>query len=183
MNGITRREALGVAAAGVAAAIGTGAATPAASARGATSGMAAPPPTELVNLAQFEEQARLVLAASEFDSIAGGDREPFERLTLHPRLGEPALDMDLTARILGEELYTPIIVGPMGLLGRYHTGAESEAIKGAEASFTLTVLSSQSTQPIGEIAAAASRPFWFNVYASQSDAVDRARAAVAAGAT
>src|SRR5690606_28743885 len=82
-----------------------------------------------------------------------------------------------------EELYTPIVVGPMAQLGRYHAGGEAEAIRGAEASFTLTVLSSRSSLPIGEIASVASGPFWFNVYAVQADAIERARGAVSAGAS
>lgn len=173
-----------MAAAGVVAAVGTGATpAPIPAAAPTSRAAAAPPPTELVNVAQFEEEARSALPPAEFETIAGGDREAFERFTLHPRLGEPTLDMDLTARVLGQALYTPIIVGPMAGLGRYHAGAEVEMIRGAEASFTLTVVSAQSSQSISEIASAASDPFWFNVYSVQTDAVEKVRGAVGAGAT
>ncbi len=183
MKELSRRDALGVAAAGVMAAVGTGAVprqTPEAIRR--RRDVAPPPPTDLVNVLQFEEQARLALDPAIFETIAGGDRDPFERLTLHPRLGLPTLDMDLTVRILGESLYTPILVGPVAQLGRYHAGAEAETIRGAEGSYTLAVVSSQSTLPITEIARTANSPFWFSVYTGEPEAEQRVRAAEAAGA-
>src|SRR4026209_674566 len=54
------------------------------------------PPEELVNLLEFEEEAKKRLAPATFAVIAGGDRALFDRITLRPRQNVPTTDMDLT---------------------------------------------------------------------------------------
>ncbi len=139
------------------------------------------PCEELLNAREFEEQAKLVLPASLYQTIAAGDHEPFDRITFRPRMCQPVLDMDLSVELLGQTLFTPIIVGPMSDQAQYHKEGELATIGGAETAKTLTVVSSRSSVPIDQIAAQAKSPFWYSVYL-EPDARKQAHAAVAAGA-
>src|SRR4051812_22384058 len=86
------------------------------------------PREQLVNVLEYEEQARRTLAAATASFItdktdkAGErvDRQDFDRITLRPRMCVPTLDLDLTVTILGESLYAPIVVGPIADQKRFH---------------------------------------------------------------
>src|SRR6476659_8717029 len=68
------------------------------------------PRDELVNVPEYEEEAKKKLAPATFALIAGGDRAMFDRITLRPRMLSPTLDMDLSQPILGDTHFVPIIV-------------------------------------------------------------------------
>ena len=69
------------------------------------------PVLELVNVPEFEDQARLVLAPARFEAISGGHRTSFDRMTFRQRLMVYAMDLDLTTRLYGYDMFAPIIVG------------------------------------------------------------------------
>ena len=54
------------------------------------------PREELVNILEFEEEAKKKLQPATFALIAGGDRALFDRITLRPRMNIPTTDMDLS---------------------------------------------------------------------------------------
>ena len=132
-----------------------------------------PPVEELVNLLEYEEVAKQVLPAAAFAAIAGSDRTPFDRITMHPRLLVPMLDLDLTVELFGSPHYTPILVGPVSDQRRFHADAELATVRGASAAQATMIAPSGSSVPIAEIAAQAKTPLWFSVYA---DNAARARA-------
>lgn len=140
------------------------------------------PGDELVNTLEFEEQARLVLPAEIHAEIAGGDREPFDRLTFRPRMNTPTLDMDLSVKLLGQTLFTPVLVGPIAQQARYHADGELATASGAAAAHALMVVSNRSSVPFERMAAEADTPLWYGVYAGDEGAGQHARAAAAAGA-
>jgi 4-hydroxymandelate oxidase len=140
-----------------------------------------PPAHELANSLEFEDQARHLLAPELYEAIAGGDREPFNRMTFQVRTNIPTLDMDLTTPLFGEPLFTPIVVGPISDLGLYHPEGELAALRGAEAADTVVVVSSRSSVPFERIARSATGPVWFGVYADR-EGVQQARQAASAGA-
>lgn len=140
------------------------------------------PGDELVNTLEFEEQARLVLPAEVHAEIAGGDREPFNRLTFRPRMNTPTLDMDLSVPLLGQTLFTPVLVGPIAQQARYHAEGELATARGAGEAHALMVVSSHSSVPFERIAAEAATPLWYSVYAGDEGARQQAQAAAAAGA-
>ncbi len=137
------------------------------------------PRTELVNVLEYEEQARLKLAPAVYSLVAGGDRAAFDRITLRPRLLVPTLDMDLSVTLFGDKLFAPIMVGPIGNQRRFHADGELATVKGASAARALTVVSSSSS--IQEIAAQTSTLFWYQVFASDAAAAKQIRDAVKAG--
>ena len=193
---VNRREALGVAASALLAGCAvasdpTGTPLPAVGIgpAGATAGdgpsagreIRRAPGDELVNTMEFEDQARLVLPADVHEKVAGSDREPFNRITLHQQLGTPTLDMDLGVRLFGVDLFTPIVVGPVAHLGSYHAEGETAMVRGAAEAYTGTIVSSRSTVPFERLVGLTPAPLWYDVYAERG-AREQALAAVGAGA-
>src|ERR1700754_1177995 len=68
------------------------------------------PRTELVNVLEYEPQARLVIGAAKLAPVTGSDRTVTDRITLRPRMNIPTDNLDLTSTILGDAHFTPIIV-------------------------------------------------------------------------
>ena len=140
------------------------------------------PMEEIVNILEFEDEAKKKLQPASFALIAGGDRALFDRITLRPRMNIPTTDMDLSVTLFGEEHFTPIIVAPVADQKRFHPEGELATVKGAAAGKALMIVSSRSSVPLAEIAAAAKSSFWYQVYASDSAAKTQAQDAVKAGA-
>ena len=140
------------------------------------------PREEIVNMLEFEDEAKKKLQPATFALIAGGDRALFDRITLRPRMNIPTTDMNLGVTLFGEEHFTPIIVAPVADQKRFHPDGELATAKGAAAGKALLIVSSRSSVPIKDIAAVAKPSFWYQVYASDSAAKTQVQEAVAAGA-
>ena len=140
------------------------------------------PRDELVNLLEFEEEAKKKLPPATFALIAGGDRALFDRITLRPRMNIPTTEMDLSVTLFGEEHFTPLIVAPIADQKRFHPDGEIATAKGAAAGKALMIVSSRSSVPLAEIAAVAKPSFWYQVYASDSAAKAQVQDAIKAGA-
>jgi 4-hydroxymandelate oxidase len=140
------------------------------------------PREELVNILEFEEEAKKKLQPAMFALVAGGDRALFDRITLRPRMNIPTTDMDLTVNLFGEDHFTPIIVAPMADQKRFHPDAELATAKGAAAGKALMIVSSRSSVALADIAAVAKPSFWYQVYASDGAAKTQVQDAVKAGA-
>jgi 4-hydroxymandelate oxidase len=189
-NKVSRRQALGSVSAIVAGTIAgskiangqTPAATPAAQ-RPATDA-ASPrlaPRDELVNVLEYEDEAKKKLAPATYSLIAGGDRAMFDRITLRPRMLVPTLDMDLSQTIFGDTHFTPIIVGPVSDQKRFHPDGEIATAKGSAAAKAFMIVSSHSSVPVDQIAAQ-NKNFWYQVYASDGAAKTQIADAIKAGA-
>jgi 4-hydroxymandelate oxidase len=166
----TRRQAVGVM--GTAAAAGmVGAAIPAqAQNSGGALHMPDPPPRpvprgDLVNVLEYETQARQALGPARIAPIAGSDRTVTDRITLRPRMNIPTRDLDLTSTLLGDAHFTPIIVGPMSDQKRFHPEGEVAMARGASAAKAAMVISSDSSVPLAAIAQAATTPVYLQVTA------------------
>ena len=140
------------------------------------------PREELLNTLEYEEEAKKKLAPATFALIAGGDRALMDRITLRPRMLSPVLDMDLSVNLFGEQHFTPILVAPIADQRRFHAEGELATAKGATAGKAIMVVSSRSSVPLDQIAAAAKPSFWYQVYASDAAAKTQVQDAVKAGA-
>jgi 4-hydroxymandelate oxidase len=137
---------------------------------GAAGAPARRPPLEgLINVLEFEEVAKLVLPPPVYATIAGSDRTAFDRITMHPRLLVPMLDLDLSVDLFGDTHFTPILVGPVSDQRQYHSDAEIATVRGASAAKATVVVSHRSSVPIADVAAQAKTPFWFSVYADGTE--------------
>jgi hypothetical protein len=74
--------------------------------------MPLPPRADLVNVLEYEAPAKAALAPDVFPRIAGGDRTPFDRMTLRHRVMVPARHLDLGVALFGDTIVAPIIAGP-----------------------------------------------------------------------
>ena len=140
------------------------------------------PVDELINAFEFEEVARKRLPETLYDHIAGGagaertlrrNREFFERITFRPRVLVDVSEMDLSLDLFGDKLFAPILVGPSAGHRRVHADAEGATVQGAGAAESAAVISRRSSLPIGEIAAQAQSPAWFQADAESEADVTR----------
>jgi 4-hydroxymandelate oxidase len=136
-----------------------------------------PPPVvvpqgDLVDVLEYEPQARLVLGPAKLAPIYGSDRTVTDRITLRPRMNIPTRDLDLTSTLFGDEHFAPIIVGPIADQKRFHPEGEVAMARGASAAKAAMVISSDSSVPLAQIAAAATTPVWLQVYAGSPKVKD-----------
>ena len=143
----------------------------------ATLAVTIPPPVlvprgDLVNVLEYETQARLVLGPAKVAPILGSDRTITDRITLRPRMNIPTRELDLTSTLFGDQHFTPIIVGPMADQKRFHPEGEVATARGASAAKAAMVVSSDSSMPLAAIAQAATTPLWLQVYAGSPKVKD-----------
>jgi len=122
------------------------------------------PRTDLVNVLEYESQARLVLGPATVAPIVGSDRTVTDRITLRPRMNIPTRDLDLTSTLFGDQHFTPIIVGPIADQRRFHPDGEVATARGASAAKAAMVVSSDASLPLATIAQATTTPLWLQVY-------------------
>ena len=169
----SRRQAIGVMGTTVSAGM-MGAAMPA---LGAPLRVPTPPPalvpqTDLVDVLEYEPQARLVLGPAKMAPILGSDRTVTDRITLRPRMNIPTRDLDLTSTLFGDAHFTPIIVAPVADQKRFHADGEVATARGASAAKAAMVVSSDSSVALATIAQAATTPLYLQVYANNSKIKD-----------
>lgn len=87
-----------------------------------------------------------------------------ERIALRQRVLVGVDAIDLTTRLFGEDVAMPVALAPIGLAGMNARRGERQAVRAAETAGIPFALSTVSCCPIEEVAAAASRPFWFQLY-------------------
>jgi len=140
------------------------------------------PRADLVNVFEYETQARLVAGPAKMAAVAGSDRTVTDRITLRPRMNIPTRELDLTTTLFGDQHFTPIIVGPMADQKRFHPEGEIATARGASAAKAGMVVSSDTSMPLAAIAQAATTPLWLQVYANSPKIKDRLAEASAAKA-
>ncbi len=133
-----------------------------------------------LNLMEYESLARARMEGSAWDFFEGGsedevtlaeNRAAFRRVSLRPRVlvGANAADMRTTA--LGVPLRCPVMVAPIGYQGLAHPDGECAMARVAGTFGTLMVVSTMSNRRLEDIAAAASGPLWFQLYAMKDRAL------------
>ena len=137
------------------------------------------PRTDLVNVLEFEPQAKRALDGAAFARIAGGDRSAFDRLTLQPRVMIPTRGLDLGLTLFGHAHHSPIIVGPIDGGSFSDPGADALLLRGASAA-NATVIAAGATATRAEIREIKT-PVWCQVFATDPAAGDSIKRAVDAG--
>lgn len=144
-----------------------------------------------VSLSDFEALARARLSHSVYTFIASGagdeitlrwNREALERIRLQPRVLADLPPPDTRITLLGQEFPFPILLAPTGYHRLMHPEGEIATIRGANAAGATLVVSSSATTSIEEIARAATRSPWFQLYVQPDrgfvcELVERAEAA------
>lgn len=127
-----------------------------------------PPRTELVNVSELEEAARIALAPAVYAAISGGDREAFNRMTLWPRVFVDSAPLSLTTELFGDTMFAPILVAPIAQQQRFHQQGERATAQGALAAKATLIVSCDSSYPLEEISAAAKTTLWYQTYLDRS---------------
>lgn len=108
-----------------------------------------------------------------FDYIDGGagaeaslarNVSDFAQLQLKQRVMRDVSSIDATTEIFGENLSMPLALAPIGMGGMMRKRAEVQAVRAADAAGIPFCLSTVSICSLEEVAKAASRPFWFQLY-------------------
>lgn len=104
-------------------------------------------------------------------------------IALRQRVLRDGSAIDLSSSLFGQSLALPVALAPIGLAGMTARRGECQAVRAAEAAGVPFTLSTVGACSLGEVAAAARRPFWFQLYMIRDRAFmkDLLAQAVAAG--
>ena len=121
----------------------------------------------------YRDLARRRLPPFLFEYIDGGSYAEvtlkrnvadLEAIALRQRVLKDVSQIDLSTTLFGQQLAMPIALAPIGLAGMNARRGEVQAVRAAEKAGIPFTLSTVSACPIPEVAAAAKKPFWFQLY-------------------
>lgn len=121
----------------------------------------------------FRELARRRLPNFLFEYLDGGSYgevtlrrniADLEAVTLRQRVLRDVSTIDTSTHLFGQQLAMPVALAPIGLAGMNVRRGECQAVRAAERAGIPFTLSTVSVCPIEEVAAAARKPFWFQLY-------------------
>ena len=141
------------------------------------------PVEEIIAAPEFEQMAELVLSPAQFETIRGGARGAFDKMTFRQRLMVYAMELDLTTSLFGHQMFSPIIVGPVANQGDIHPEGELATARGSSAAQTIMVTTRHASHSPDQVAAHTDQPLWYQVYADDEagTVADDVSVAVAAG--
>ena len=119
--------------------------------------------------------ARGRLPAPVFDYIDGGaggevtmrqNRADFTETRFVPRFAATlgTERRELATAVLDTEVSMPVLLGPVGFTRSMHPGGDAAGLAAATAADTIFCHSSMSGQALGELAAPASKHYWYQLY-------------------
>jgi len=88
----------------------------------------------------------------------------FAAIKLRQRVLVDMTDRSLESTMIGEKVSMPVALAPTGLTGMQHADGEILAAQAAEAFGVPFTLSTMSVCSIEDVAAATTKPFWFQLY-------------------
>jgi 4-hydroxymandelate oxidase len=98
------------------------------------------------------------------DSTLRANRAAFEHYYLRSRRLVDVSKVDTSVKIFGETWPTPIVVAPIGSQRAFHSDGELATARAARSRGHLQILSTVSSTPLEEVAAARDAPIWFQLY-------------------
>jgi L-lactate dehydrogenase (cytochrome) len=117
--------------------------------------------------------ARRKVPKAFFDYVESGsyneetlraNRADLETIKLRQRVMVDVSERSLATTIIGQKFGAPFALAPIGLCGMQHGDGEILAAQAAEEASIPFILSTMSICSIEQVAEAASRPFWFQLY-------------------
>lgn len=152
------------------------------------SGSVSAPPLNLAELEglaceRLPPLARDYYASGADDELTlGANQAAFRRLALRYRVLVDVAERDLSTEILGQRVSMPILVAPTAFHQLADPEGEVATVRGAGRAGTIFCLSTLSNRPMEEVAAAASGPWWFQLYVYRDRGATAALVARAAAA-
>src|SRR5688572_22944530 len=116
------------------------------------------------------------------ESTYRANEEDFSRIKFRQRVAVNMENRSIASTMIGEKVAMPVAIAPTGLTGMQHADGEILAARAAERFGIPFTLSTMSICSIEDIAAATTRPFWFQLYVMKdrdfiNRLIDRAKAA------
>ena len=116
------------------------------------------------------------------ESTYRANEDDFSRIKFRQRVAVNMENRSIASTMIGEKVSMPVAIAPTGLTGMQHADGEILAARAAERFGIPFTLSTMSICSIEDIAAATTRPFWFQLYVMKdrdfiNRLIDRAKAA------
>src|SRR5262245_23804855 len=127
----------------------------------------------LVSVGDYEAAAKAKLPQNAYDFVAGGaadeisirwNREGYDRKVLRPRVLRDVSKIDTRVKLFDLDLPHPILLAPAAYQKLLHKDGELAAARGAGATNTTYVVSSNANVAIEDIAKVATSPLWLQLY-------------------
>jgi len=127
----------------------------------------------ILNLIEWEDRARELLPQMAYDYFAGGandeesvkrNRQIYNEILIRPRMLCDVSEIDLSVKVLGQEISMPLLIAPTAFHGLAHAGGEVETARAAKAVNTIMALSTLSNHSLEDVAQAAPHHMWFQLY-------------------
>lgn len=108
-----------------------------------------------------------------FDYIDGGANDEltlarnvsdFARITVKQNVLHDVSHIDTSTTLAGEQAAMPVILAPVGFAGMYKRRGEVQGVRAADSCGVPFTLSTVGICPVNEVAHAAKKPFWFQLY-------------------
>ncbi|MET0657471.1 MAG: FMN-dependent L-lactate dehydrogenase LldD [Steroidobacteraceae bacterium] len=121
----------------------------------------------------FREVAKRRLPKFLFEYIDGGSYaevtarrnvDDLAQIALRQRVLRDVSSENLSTTLFGQEMTLPVVLAPIGLAGMNARRGEVQAARAAEQVGVPFCLSTVSACPLAEVAAATTKPFWFQLY-------------------
>lgn len=137
-------------------------------------GLAGKLPTIPLSFEELEKQAMAKMSPQAFGYVAGSagsentaqaNCEAFKKWRIVPRFLRNVLQRDLSIELFGQKHPTPLLLGPIGVLGIVHPEAEVAVAKAAaelKMPFVLSTVSSKTIEEVATTSGAGHR--WFQLY-------------------
>ena len=93
----------------------------------------------------------------------------FSNLYLRQRVAVDMTNRSLKSEMIGEDVAMPVALAPVGMLGMQHADGEIKAAQAAEEFGIPFTLSTMSINSIEDVAAATTKPFWFQLYTMKDE--------------
>lgn len=125
------------------------------------------------SIPDFRELARRRLPHFLFEYIDGGSYsettlrrnvDDLRDIALRQRVLRDVSGLDLSTELFGQKQALPVALAPIGLAGMNARRGECQAVRAAEVAGVPFTLSTVSACSLDEVAKAASKPFWFQLY-------------------
>jgi 4-hydroxymandelate oxidase len=128
---------------------------------------------DAINVFDFEGVARQKLPPAHFGYMATGtdddatikaNREGFTRYSVRVRRLIDVGKLDLSVKMLGGTMDSPIVICPVGSQKAFHPEGELAVARAAKVKKHLQVLSTVATSSIEDVTAERGEPIWFQLY-------------------
>jgi len=124
-------------------------------------------------IADYRRLARRRLPHFLFEYVDGGSYDEvtlrrnvsdLQEVALRQRVMMDVAEVDTSTTLFGQSCRMPLALAPIGLGGLTARRGETQAVRAAEAAGVPFTLSTVSACPLEEVKAAATQPFWFQLY-------------------